>query len=177
MRQQDWKTIYDQYAPQMLCVCRRYCTSKDTARDLMHDGFMQVFKSLDHFTDRGPGSLGAWITRIMINTCLQNLRKKDLLRESAAIETLPMSFAAADEEGLEKMVERVPMPVIQGFLDELPAGYRTVFNLYVFEEYSHKEIAQALGIKEKSSSSQFFRAKSILANKIRAYEKKMNKDC
>ncbi len=164
-----WKEIYKKYAKRMLTVCMRYSPGREQAEDMMHDGFMQVFRSLDKFTDRGEGSLRAWMERIMINTCLQQIRKKDLLRDSCPVETYR---EPADDASLEAAAESIPAPVLLRFIQELPPGYRTVFNLYVFEGMNHKEIAQKLNIKEKTSSSQLYRAKCLLASQIKEYERK-----
>jgi RNA polymerase sigma-70 factor (ECF subfamily) len=107
--------------------------------------------------------------RIMINTCLQGYRKKDVLRDSKPVETVPDT---EDDSYLNEAAERVPIDVLQRFIGDLPQGYRTVFNLYVFEGLSHKEIAQQLGIRERTSSSQFYRAKCLLVRLIKEYERK-----
>lgn len=164
-----WKEIYRKYAKRMLTVCMRYAPGREQAEDMMHDGFIQVFRSLDKFTDRGEGSMRAWMERVMINTCLQQLRKKDLLRNSSLVE---VEKEPADDDSLEAAAERIPAPVLRGFIQELPPGYRAVFNLYVFEGMSHKEIAEKLNIKEKTSSSQLYRAKCLLASQIKEYERK-----
>ncbi|MDD5283671.1 MAG: sigma-70 family RNA polymerase sigma factor, partial [Bacteroidales bacterium] len=105
----------------------------------------------------------------MINTCLQQLRKKDLLRNSSLVDA---EKEPADDDSLEAAAERIPAPVLRGFIQELPPGYRAVFNLYVFEGMSHKKIAEKLNIKEKTSSSQLYRAKCLLASQIKEYERK-----
>ena len=116
---------------------------------MMHDGFMQIFKSLHTFTDRGEGSLRAWMDKVMVNTCLQYLRKRDILRESASMEYAGAGTAhLQNTDELEQAAASIPLDVLQRFISELPVGYRTVFNLYVFEGLSHKEIAEQLGIKE-----------------------------
>jgi len=162
-----WKEIYEKYAKRMLTVCLRYSPGREEAEDFMHDGFLQVFRSLDKFTDRGEGSLRAWMERIMINTCLQSYRKKDVLRESKPVELVP---DPAGDSFLEEAAERIPLDVLQRLINDLPPGYRTVFNLYVFDGMSHNQIAQQLGIQERTSSSQFYRAKCLLARLIKEYE-------
>ncbi|HRW94208.1 MAG TPA: sigma-70 family RNA polymerase sigma factor [Bacteroidales bacterium] len=164
-----WKEIYQKYARRMLTVCMRYAPGREQAEDMMHDGFMQVFRSLDKFTDRGEGSLRAWMERVMINTCLQHLRKKDLLKNSSLVEE---EKEPAVDGSLEAAAERVPGTVLRSFIQQLPPGYRAVFSLYVFEGMNHKEIARELNIKEKTSSSQLYRAKCLLASQIKEYERK-----
>ena len=142
------KELYEQYAGRMLGICLRYTGDRDTAQDLLHDG-----------------SLRAWMERVIVNTALQYLRKNDVMNQSAPLEELPEKYEEPDVSD----VEAIPQRVLMQFIEELPAGYRTVFNLYTFEDKSHKEIAQVLGINEKSSASQLFRAKSVLAKRVKEW--------
>ena len=158
------KQLYEQYADQLMAICIRYCSDRDLAQDVLHDGFLKIFRSFDKFHYKGEGSLRAWLTRIMINEALEALRKRSSLNEQ------PIDELADDIED-EEDFERIPQSVLMQFIRELPDGYRAVFNLYVFEEKSHKEIAEILGITEHTSSSQFFRAKKWLMNKISDYLK------
>ena len=159
------KELYEQYAGRMLGVCLRYAGDRDMAQDLVHDGFLKIFDSLDKFTWRGEGSLRAWMERVMVNTALQFLRKNDVMNQTTALDEVPETYEEPDASA----VEAIPQKVLMQFINELPAGYRTVFNLYTFEDKSHKEIAQMLGINEKSSASQLFRAKSVLAKKVKEW--------
>ncbi|MDO4163672.1 MAG: sigma-70 family RNA polymerase sigma factor [Bacteroides sp.] len=161
------KELYERYAGRMLSVCIRYAGERETAQDLMHDGFLKIFASFDKFTWRGEGSLRAWMERIMVNTVLQYLRKNDVMSQSTALDNVPEVYDEPDVAS----VDVIPQKVLMHFIRELPAGYRTVFNLYVFEEKSHKEIAGLLGINEKSSASQLTRAKSALAAKVHEWMK------
>lgn len=159
------KELYEQYAGRMLGICLRYAGDRETARDLLHDGFLKIFGSFDKFTWRGEGSLRAWMERVMVNVALQYLRKNDVMSQSMALEDAPEVYQEPDASE----VEAIPQQVLMRFIEELPAGYRTVFNLYTFEDKSHKEIARLLGINEKSSASQLFRAKSVLARKVKEW--------
>ena len=132
------KELYEQYAGRMLGICLRYTGDRDTAQDLLHDGFLKIFDSFDKFTWRGEGSLRAWMERVMVNTVLQYLRKNDVINQSTPLEELPEEYEEPDASD----VEAIPQNVLMQFIEELPAGYRTVFNLYTFEDKSHKEIAQ-----------------------------------
>ncbi len=156
------KELYEQYAGRMLTICLRYTGDRDTAQDLLHDGFIKIFNSFEKFTWRGDGSLRAWMERIFVNEALQWLRKNDGINKTIALDDVQEVYEQPDDED----IERVPHSVLLQFINELPVGYRTIFNLYTFEKKSHKEIAQVLDINEKSSSSQLFRAKSTLAKKI-----------
>lgn len=163
------KELYDRFAGRLLAVCLRYTGDRPTAEDLLHDAFLKIYGAFDRFSYRGPGSLRAWMERITINVALEWLRTRNrlgcvVLDEGRALPDVP------EPDGAE--VALVPHEVLMRMVAELPDGYRTVFNLYCIEEYSHREIAQMLGINEKSSSSQLFRARMLLAQRIRAYLKK-----
>ena len=107
----------------------------------------------------------AWMERVMVNTALQYLRKNDVINQSEGLDNVPET----NEEPDASTVETIPQKVLMQFISELPVGYRTVFNLYIFEDKSHREIAQMLGINEKSSASQLFRAKSVLAKRVKEW--------
>lgn len=162
----EWarKELYTLYAEQLLAVCYRYTGDPDTAHDLLHDGFIKIFTG---FTYSGEGSLGGWLHKIMVNLALDHLRKKRQLQEiSLDEEVLPEE---TEELPQQEIRDSIPESMLLEFVAELPEGYRTVFNLYVFEDRSHKEIGEILGIKERSSSSQYHRAKQLLAKKIQEY--------
>lgn len=160
--------LYDRYAGRLLAVCLRYSGDRSTAEDLMHDAFVKIFGVMDRFSYRGPGSLRAWIERVTVNVALEWLRsrKKLCLTELDEGRKLP---DIAEPDPVD--VERIPREVLMTFVSELPEGYRTVFNLFCIEGYSHRDIASMLGINEKSSSSQLFRARALLARRIEDYRK------
>lgn len=158
--------LYERYAGRLLALCLRYTGNREQAEDLLHDGFLKLFSSFDKFTWRGEGSLRAWMERVMVNTVLEYLRRNDVLNNSVDLDT---SAPGAYDELAAEDCETIPAQVLMQFVSELPAGYRTVFNLYVMEGKSHKEIAAALGINEKSSASQLARAKAALADKVKKW--------
>ena len=160
------RELYERYAGRMLAVCLRYAPDRLTAEDLMHDTFLKLFDSFDKFTWRGDGSLRAWMERVAVNMVLQFLRKnQERMQQAVSIDDVP---GIGDEPEPEE-VQMIPQSTLMQFIQELPEGYRTVFNLYTFEEKSHKEIAHMLGINERSSSSQLSRAKAVLARKIKEW--------
>lgn len=173
------KILYELYAEHMLGICMRYIADKATAQDLLHDGFIKIFGSFTKFTWRGNGSLKAWMSRIMVNMAIEHLRK---VKNNGLVFDDGKGFlfggSEADEEKLglysepdADKVSLIPQKVLMTFISELPGGYRTVLNLFIFEGKSHKEIAGVLGINEKSSSSQLLRAKNVLAKRINEYIK------
>lgn len=159
------KRLYEIYSRQMMAICYRYVGDKMTSEDILHDGFIKVFGSIHSFNYRGEGSLKAWISRIFVNASLEYLRKNEPVRNSSAIE----DWRETDFELEEEEIEQIPNQVLIDYISELPEGYRTVFNMYILEEMSHKEIGATLGINEASSRSQLSRAKAILAKKIQDY--------
>ena len=160
------RAIYDSYAQYLFAVCRRYTGDSESAADVLQDSFVKIFTSLDSFEWRGEGSLKSWMRRIVVNEALMFLRSRRRDGEFLSSDGLPET---AEED--EPDVDDIPMQELQRMICELPEGYRTVFNLYVFEKMSHREIAAALGISENTSYSQFSRARSLLARKINEFRK------
>ena len=163
------KELYGLYSGYLYALCCRYITDKDTAKDILQDSFLKIFSAINRFRYRGEGSLKAWMSRIVINEALKHLRKaarNDMFVTSADLPDVPED---EDDSGID--LKDIPASVIQDFIRRLPDGYRTVFNLYVFEEMSHKEIAETLGIKVNSSASQYHRAKAMLARWLNDYRK------
>lgn len=158
------RELYERYAPYLTAVASRYLGGPDEVKDLLQDVFIKVFDRFGSFRYRGEGSLKAWLSRIVVNDSLQRLRKGERL---LAVDNLPEPDADEDPD-----VDDVPLNVLQDMISGLPDGYRTVFNLYVFEQMRHKDIAALLGIKENSSASQLLRAKALLAKEIKDYRKR-----
>lgn len=148
----------------MLAVCYRYTGDMDEAHDVLHDGFIKIFSN---FTFRGECLLATWMTRVMMTQAIDYLRRKQRFTQLVVSEEqLP---DVIDEASVAESGSGLSEEVLMKFVAELPDGCRTVFNLYVFEEKSHKEIARLLHIKEHSSTSQLFRAKCLLAKRIKEY--------
>lgn len=159
------RELYDRYSAQLMAIAMRYMGDRAAAEDLLHDAFIKIFGSITKFSYRGEGSLRAWMSRIVVNASLEQLRAKGRRR----VVTLDDGLVSAELEEELPPLGGVPQQVLLQFIAELPAGYREVFNLYCIEEYSHREIAQRLNINEKSSSSQLLRARRILAKKVKSY--------
>ena len=162
-----WQPFYDLrklFSKQMLAVCYRYTGDVDAAHDVLHDGFIKIFT---HFTFRGECALSTWVTRVMVTQAIDYLRKQQRFSQLVVNEEqLP---DIPDEAGIAETGGRISEEMLMAFVAELPDGCRTVFNLYVFEEKSHKEIAEILHIKEHSSTSQLHRAKCLLIKRIKEY--------
>ena len=162
------RTLYERYGGGPMAICLRFIGARETAEDVLHDGFLRIFQSIKQFSYQGEGSLKAWLSRVMVNEALGYLRKKNVQLQQEVLMTEIPDVPDTDDSDLND----IPRSVLMKFISELPDGYRTVFNLYVFEEKSHKEIASLLGITEHTSSSQFYRAKSLLIKKINEYRKR-----
>ncbi|WP_304957646.1 RNA polymerase sigma factor, partial [uncultured Parabacteroides sp.] len=121
------KELYERFAERMLCLCYRYAGDEETAHDLLHDGFLKVYSSISSFTYRGEGSLRAWLSRVFTNVSLEFLRHRDLLRDGMSLDDVS---DLPDESEPDASV--LSMEILMKFVAELPPGYRTVFNLYVF---------------------------------------------
>lgn len=144
----------------MLAVCLRYVNDMETARDLLQDGFVRAFMNIHSYT--GTGSFEGWLRKIFVNGALEYLRKSDVLRESTDLDS-SADLVQSDSSAIEHLSAAELMKLIQ----ELPVGFRTVFNMFAIEGYSHKEISEALGITESTSRSQFTRARQLLQKRIK----------
>lgn len=150
--------VFRRYAGKIFTVCRRYTRHRLEAEDILQDAFIKVFDKIHTF--KMEGSFEGWIRRIAVNIALKNYQKKSFQNEQIGLESYqeesadPTVFAHLGEEELLKLIE------------ELPQGYRVVFNLYAIEGYSHKEISETLDIGESTSRSQLMKARKMLQGKV-----------
>ncbi|MDQ3845995.1 MAG: RNA polymerase sigma factor [Bacteroidota bacterium] len=166
-RQNDRKMqyeLYQRFAPKMYGICLRYAGSAEEAEDILQEGFIKVFKKIESY--RGEGSFEGWIRRIFVNTAIEQFRRRNYLqqiteREENTIEGKYLSV-------LDNLAEKD----IIGLVQQLSPGYRTVFNMYVVEGFTHKQISEALGISEGTSKSQLSRAKLILQEMVNKFIEK-----
>lgn len=154
--------LYNRFSGKMYAVCLRYANNADDAQDLLQEGFIKVFRNLHRF--RAEGSFEGWIRRVFVNSSIEHFRKKSLQltkvsdKEENVVES-------EDVSALENLAEKDIINLIR----ELSPGYRTVFNLYAIEGFSHREIGELLGISEGTSKSQLARARAILQKKVTQY--------
>ncbi|MDR1981320.1 MAG: sigma-70 family RNA polymerase sigma factor [Tannerellaceae bacterium] len=153
------KELYDTYSRRMMGVCLRYVNDRETARDLLQDGFIKVFTHIHSYS--GNGSFEGWMRKIFVNGALEYLRKSDVMRESVDLDnTAELSNPDAS------IISTLSANELIACIQELPAGFRSVFNLFAIEGFSHKEIGEVLQITESTSRSQYTRAKQLLQRKI-----------
>ena len=151
---QAQKELFERYAGVMLSVCRRYTRHQMEAEDILQDAMIKVFRNIDRF--KFEGSFEGWIRRIVVNTALKNYQKSSFQKEQIGLESY--QEGTMEPEAFSKLQEEELMNLIA----TLPDGYRIVFNLYIIEGFSHKEIAEQLGIKESTSRSQLVKARRML---------------
>ena len=154
------KALFDRLSSRMFPVCLRYMGSREAAEDVLQEGFIALFSKLESYS--GEGSFEGWARKIFVNTALMTLRKNDVMKQSEDIENA-WSIPGEDAGALHNISYNELMKMIS----ELPPGFRTVFNMFLIEGYTHKEIGEALGISEATSRSQLQRARVMLQNKIK----------
>ena len=149
--------LYRMFSPKMFGVCMRYCKNFNDAKDVLQDGFVKIFENINKFEKRG--SFEGWMRRIIVNTAIEKFRKSNPV---ILVENFP---DIPEEEDYQPETE-LNLDLILSMVQELPPQYRLVFNLYVFEELSHKEISGLLSISEGASKSNLSRARGILRQKL-----------
>lgn len=153
--------LYQRFAPKMYAVCLRYSNNSDDAQDLLQEGFIKVFRNLEKF--RKEGSFEGWIRRVFVNTAIEHYRRK------VNLNTISEKEERTIEDGSWNVLDQMAAKDIIELVQELSPGYRSVFNMYVIEGYSHKEIGDMLEISEGTSKSQLARAKAILQKKVQEH--------
>jgi len=153
------KAMYDKYSKRMMAVCLRYMKDTEDARDLLQEGFIKLFSNIHTYA--GEGIFDGWVRKIFVNCALERLRQQDVLKNAEDIDTI-------DYTGIpdESTVSQMSAEDIMVFVRSLPDGFRTVFNMFAIEGYSHKEIGEKLNITESTSRSQYMRARKILQKMI-----------
>ena len=154
--------FYKQFAGKMFAVCLRYAKNREDAEDILQEGFIKVYNHLKNF--KAEGSLEGWVKRIMINTALLHYRKNLKYDKNTSLEAAEWEIQSADA------ISRLSAKELQQLIQQLPDGYRMVFNLYALEGYQHKEIGTMLGINEGTSKSQLARARKYLIDLIKHKE-------
>jgi RNA polymerase sigma factor (sigma-70 family) len=156
------KALYDRLGGRMLAVCFRYISDKEEAEHVMIGGMVKVFEKIEQYT--GEGHFEGWIRRIMVNESLMYIRKnKNMSIEVEIDQTYDSTVHSTDYDHLQTAD-------LMHMINQLPVGYRTVFNLYAIEGYSHAEIAEKLGVNENTSKSQLSRARKLLQQQINTLE-------
>jgi RNA polymerase sigma-70 factor (ECF subfamily) len=154
------KTLYEQYKTPLYRLCLRYARDAQEAEDFLHEAFLRIFSDIHQF--KGRGALGGWLRRVALNNTLQ------LLRRSQHWQPVEEEDAWISEAEEDTLPPPPPMAELLAHIQRLPAGYRTVFNLYVLDQYTHQDIARELGISVGASKSQLSKAKAQLRRQLSA---------
>jgi len=158
--------IYDLYAGAMLGICMRYAKDKSEAEDILQEGFIKVFTKIDQYDFNTVNSFSAWMKRIVVNTALNYIRdnkKHNIFSDIDEENTEALSYEPEETEQTITISQQEILQLVQ----ELPEGYKLVFNLYIFEKYSHQDIAIELGISVNTSKTQLFKARKLLQKRIK----------
>lgn len=155
---QAMQQLYGMTVRYLVGVAQRYISDQEDIKDVLQESYIQIYGNIGGFTSDDPKKLKVWMSRIVVNKCIDHLRKQQLWQTDNELPDIP------DEDEVD--VSTVQAELLHRLIRQLPTGYRTILNLYVFEQKSHKEIAELLGIKEKTSSSQYHRAKELLRKLI-----------
>lgn len=162
------KQLYDKFSGKMMGVCLRYCSNMDEAEDALQEGFVKVFTKISEF--KRDGSFEGWIRRIMVNTALDLLRKNKKHAFNTSIDDVNVHLTDG-----ETALNQLAAEDLLLLLSKLPTGYRVVFNMFAIEGFSHKEIAEHLGVTESTSKSQYSRARAFLKESLERLEKRASK--
>ena len=153
------KALFDSFSPKFFALCLRYMNSKYEAEDVLQEGMVKIFTKLPEY--QGKGSFEGWMRRIIVNTCLDQIRKNQKLKMDVSIDKeeykLSMNANILENMSANELIEEIK---------KMPPGYRVVFNMFAIEGYSHQEIAKKLGVKESTSKSQYLRARAYLKERI-----------
>ena len=160
------RRLYDRYSGYAMAIGLRYIPDCDEARDVLQDSFVKILTSIGRFDYRGEGSLKSWVSRIVANRAIDYIKQHQRLQFT---DEVPENINEEEPE-----IGGVPPDILDSMIGQLPAGYRVVLNLFVFEQLSHRDIAQRLGITESASTSQLFRAKRMLQRMVREYIKQQS---
>ena len=158
--QETNELLYRHFAPKMYGICLRFAGNPMDADDILQDGFLKIFTKIKDF--RNEGSLEGWIRRTFVNTAINYYRKNSRNQRNGDLDGIDIS-----DDNNEIIYDKLSREELLNLLQELPIGYRTVFNLNVLEGYTHKEIGQMLGISDNTSKSQLTRARAILQKRVR----------
>ena len=160
--------LYAQYASRLYALCYRYVADREEAQDLMHDAMIKAMDSFRSFSYSGDGSLYAWLRRLTVNVVIDRLRQMSKLRLVPLDQTIEPGITDTDDNAADD----IPAQVLMDLVASLPSVKRTVFNMYCIDGFSHKDIADAIGITEKGSASVLAKARAQLRSEVNDYLKR-----
>ncbi len=164
------ETLYKKYGSRMRYVCLRYARTTFEADDILHEAFIKIFANISNY--QGKSTLESWIKKICINTSIDTFKKNTRLFTQPYLDSHDYADEANNDDQFEDMAETLSNQELLEIINQLPEGYRMVFNLYAMENYTHQQIAQTLGITEGTSKSQLFKARKLLKAWVTEYARK-----
>ncbi len=164
---QAFALLYKMHAPKMLGVCIRYAKTREEAEDMLQEGFVKLFQKINSF--KATGSFEGWMRRVIVNTAINYYKSQMKHNQTINVDNNDLSFIK-DEPDDDLATSPVPQKVLLEMIQQLPDGYKMVFNLYVLDGYMHHEIAKILNISENTSKSQLSKARRMLRAKVEAYK-------
>ena len=178
IRQKDQRAmsqLYQRYIRELSSVCYRFVPSQSDAKDVLQESFVKIFASIPTLDYRGERALRTWMRKVVVNEALLFLRERKKLKASLGMRIVDSDLETSsgtlttDEEAID--TETLTPETLHRLISELPDGCRIVVNLYVFEGYSHRQIAELLNVSESTSASQLYYAKQLLARRIKELKK------
>jgi RNA polymerase sigma-70 factor (ECF subfamily) len=160
--------LYNTYAPKMLGVCFRYAKSREEAEDMLQEGFIKLFQKIDTF--KGSGSFEGWMRRVIVNTAINYYKTQIKYNSTLNVENSDLTFVENDHSENSSGSD-IPQNKLLEMIQQLPEGYKMIFNLYVMDGYTHQEISEILNISINTSKSQLFKARNMLRTKVEEYRK------
>jgi len=162
--------LYQMYIRELSSVCYRYVSSESDAKDVLQESFVKIFTSMPTFDYRGEAALRMWMRKVVVNEALHFLKERRMLKSKLGMRVVEVDLEQASEalssDKEPSETETLTPEELHQLISELPDGCRTVLNLYIFEGYSHRQIAELLNISETTSASQLYYAKQLLAKRI-----------
>lgn len=162
------KKLYDEYSPRLYSICLRYTNDYDIADDILQNSFIKIFKNIQNIKATTEVSLYCWLKTIVVNTAITHKTSKHESKEFVSLNDIDIASDINNDDYCSNY--DVSTDILLKIIQELPEGYRKVFNMYVIDDYSHKEIAEKLNISESTSKTQYLRAKESIKLKLKKYE-------
>lgn len=147
------RELWDRFSKKLFALCKRYCNNQEEAEDALMESFVKIYDNLSNF--RFESSLETWMRRVTVNQCINKIRARKLIWDSLTEDEYKFGYE-------DNSLNQLQVQEILDLVEALPTGYRTVFNMYAIEGYSHKEVGEMLGIDEGTSRSQFSKARKAL---------------
>lgn len=163
-KRRSQNTLYNKYLATLFRLCMRYSNNKEEAEDILQEGFIKIFLNIKSF--RKEGSFEGWLKRIMVNTAITHFKQNLKHQFHTDVDEIEEFHTVEEQEKGNEFPVNIPTEKLMGLIQSLPKGYKMVFNLHVFEKYTHKEIAEILDVSVNTSKSQLSKARKSLATKI-----------